>query len=340
MAYWDAPRAPTSAALLVRMGAERGVPVDTCLRGTSLRPDHLDDPHKEVSATQELAVIGNLLKALDYPPGLGLEVGARYHLTTYGIWGFALISSPTPRSALDLASRFLSLTFAFCHIRVREREGEMQLVLKGCDVPPALQRFVVERDATAFRTLQREVYGSPVPGSRMSFTYPAPNDIDAITDIIGITPSFNATENVVACDSAVLDTLLPQANAHTAALAQEQCRELLQKRLARTGLAGQVRDALLIRPAGPPTADEVAASLHISGRTMQRKLAEEGTSFRNLMNEVRERLAEELLASGLPVTEVARRLGYAELSSFSQAFRRWKGMSVRTFRTQQGTRRA
>ena len=106
MAYWDTPRAPTSAALLVRTGTEHGVAAETCLRGTALRPGHLDDPHTEVSAAQELAIIGNLLEALDHPTGLGLEVGAQYHLTTYGMWGFALISNSTPRSALgSLRSR-------------------------------------------------------------------------------------------------------------------------------------------------------------------------------------------------------------------------------------------
>lgn len=332
MAYWDAPRASTSTVLLVRTGVERGVPVETCLRGTSLRPHQLDDPHTEVSAAQELSVIANLLDALGHPPGLGLEVGAQYHLTTYGIWGFALISSPTPRSALDLSSRYLSLMFAFCRIKVREADGETQLVLKAPDVPPAVRRFVVERDAAAFHTLQREVYGSSVPGSRMSLAHPAPPDLGAATEALGITPSFGAAENIVACDSAVLDTPLPQANSHTAALAQEQCRDLLQRRLARAGLAGQVRDALVARLSSPPTADEVATALHLSGRTMQRKLAAEGTSFRELLSEVRERLAEELLATGLPVAEVARRLGYAELSSFSQAFRRWKGLNARDFR--------
>ena len=66
-------------------------------------------------------MIANLLRALGDPPGLGLEAGIRYHLTTYGIWGFAMISSPTWRSAIDIGLRYLDLTFAFTRIQARDR---------------------------------------------------------------------------------------------------------------------------------------------------------------------------------------------------------------------------
>jgi AraC-like DNA-binding protein len=70
-------------------------------------------------------------------------------------------------------------------------------------------------------------------------------------------------------------------------------------------------------------------------RTLRRHLVAEGTSFQELRDEVREQLAVELLGDlGLSVTEVARRLGYAETSAFSHAFKRWRGVSPRTFQQQ------
>src|SRR5437773_11316119 len=92
---WDTPRSSASAALLVRFAAENGVPSQRCLRRTGLTQAVLDDPAGEIRARQELAVVRNIVRTLDDPPGLGLEAGSRYHLTTYGIWGFALISSST-----------------------------------------------------------------------------------------------------------------------------------------------------------------------------------------------------------------------------------------------------
>jgi len=131
----------------------------------------------------------------------------------------------------------------------------------------------------------------------------------------------------------ILDLPLPQANEHTTAIAREQCRQLLASRHARTGVAGQVRDYLLARTAAPPDAEQVAAALHMSERTLRRRLAAEDVSFRGLLDEIREQLAEEFLVTGrMPVAEVAQRLGYTEVSSFSQAFRRWKSVGPREFR--------
>ncbi|GAB90071.1 AraC family transcriptional regulator [Gordonia rhizosphera] len=338
MVHWDLPRAPTSALMMTQVGAEHGVPVEVCLRGTRLRPDDLDDPQREISAQQELAVVVNLLGALGNPPGLGLDAGVHYHLTTYGIWGFALISSPTLRSALDLGLRFVDLTFSLGRIRGREEADEMQLVLDAPDVPLTVRRFLIERDAAAIQTLQSELFATPIPVHRISFAFPPPAGGNGrAAEIFGVVPTFDAAENIIAFDPELLDAPLPQASEHTATVAADQCRDLLARRQARTGLAGQVRDTLVARLADPPGADQVAARLNISGRTLRHRLAAEGTSFRALLDEAREHMAEELLVNaGLTVAETAQRLGYVEVSSFSQAFRRWKGVGPRAYRAGHG----
>ncbi len=334
---WDVVRAPTSVLLLVRLADDHGIGVEVCLRGTGLSVDQLGDRSVETTAEQELIIIANLLDALDDADGLGLEAGARYHLTTYGIWGFALISSPTLRSAIDVGLRYLDLTFAFTRIEMHESDGEMRFVVDAPDVPSRLRRFVVEREFAGIQLIMRELLASPIPILGASFVFPAPDRLDPYVDQFGITPEFAAAENVLVCDATLLDDPLPQANDYTAALAQAQCVELLEQRRARSGLAGQVRELIVARPADPPSADTVARQLHMSPRTLRQRLAGEGTSFRELLNEVRERLAEEMLiAGGLTVAQTAERLGYLELSSFSQAFRRWKGMGPRAYRQRHG----
>ncbi|NMN93752.1 AraC family transcriptional regulator [Nocardiaceae bacterium YC2-7] len=330
---WDLPRTPTSILVLLRLAADHDVPAQVCLRGTGIRADRLQQPNAEVTGRDEQLVIANLLDALGNRAGLGVEAGNRYHLTTYGIWGFALISSPTLRSAIDVGLRYLDLTFAFTHIHTREQNGEFQFVLDTPGIPVPLQRFAVERDASAIRLLERELFAAPTPVERASFIYPAPDDVGPYIETFGVTPEFGAQENILALPPALLDLPLPQANEHTAALAQAQCRDMLQQRNERAGLAGRVRDLLLANPAAPPSAEQVAHELNMSSRTLRHRLGAEGTSFRDLLDEVRQRLAEEMLVSGrLTVAETAQRLGYVELSSFSQAFRRWNGMGPRAYR--------
>ncbi|WP_330252820.1 AraC family transcriptional regulator [Nocardia sp. NBC_00565] len=332
MVQWEIPRPPTSVSALVDLGVDLGVPTAACLAGTGLTEAALREGGTEVTARQEQSVVGNLMAATDGRDLLGLEVGSRFHLTSFGFWGFALLSSPTLGGALDVALQFLDLTYAWSHFELRRIGDEVQLVLDAPDVPEPLRRFAIERDLAVIATLQRELFADQILARRVVLAFP-PADPQRYEQILGITPEFAGDETVLALDAALLDLPMPQANAHAQALAQEQCRELLERSSARTGLAGRVRDLLLARPVDPPTAERVARELMMSSRNLRERLAAERTSYRELLDEIREHLAEEMLVGGLTVAQAAERLGYQEVSSFSHAFRRWKGMGPRAYRT-------
>ncbi|WP_406861476.1 AraC family transcriptional regulator [Streptomyces sp. HUAS MG47] len=337
MVRWTLGRSPSNVRVLIGLGADHGVPPETSLADTGLRESALRDPSVTVGARQELTVVANLLRALGNPPGLGLEAGARCHLTSYGVWGFAMASSPSWRSAIDMGVRYLDLTYTFTRIRIRDHGETFHLVLDVPDVPSHLQRFLLEHTSAAIQTLQNELLGSTVPVRDVGYAFPPPaSGRQRYAEIFGTPPVFGAAENVVGIPTEILDVPLPQYDALTTALARDRCRRLLDDLDTDTALAGRVRDYLLTRASAPPALERVAADLHMSERTLRRRLAGEGVSFRGLLDGIREQLAEELLVDGgLPVAEVAQRLGYAEVSSFSQAFRRWKGMSPRAYRARQ-----
>jgi AraC-like DNA-binding protein len=331
---WDAPRSPASALLLTRLADERGLPADTALAGTGLDLGALLAPGGEVTGRQELTVIRNLLRHCGAAPDLALQAGSRYHLTTYGIWGFALASSRTVRDALAVGARFVDLSFTFCEVQIEESEGELRVCLDDAALPEDVRTFIVTRDLAGLRTILTELVSSGLPLRSLSLRQPAPADERPYTELFGVAPSFSASRNVAVLDAALLDLPLPQADELTAAITEAQCRQVLEGRRARTGVAGQVRDTLVRSPAHMPDIGAVARQLAVSERTLRRRLLAEGTSFRSLADEVRETLAEELLTTGsLSVEEVGRRLGYAEPASFTHAFSRWKGMSPRIFTT-------
>jgi AraC-like DNA-binding protein len=318
-------RSPASVALLLRLGEERGL--TGLLYGTGLTPDL----PAEVTAAQELRVVRNLVAATPDEPDLGLEAGTRYHLTTYGIWGFALLSSPTLRAALDVGVRYVDLSYAFCRLSVEEHADEVRLHLDP-DVPAAVRRFVVLRDSAALRQIQVEVFGAAAPLRRMELPLPQPPVTDRFEEVYGVTPVFGAARATAVLDAGLLDLPLPQADPATAGLAESQCRALLARRRDRTGIAGEVRDLLVADPGAMPAVGRVATALALSERSLRRRLAEEGTTYRDLVAEVRETLAVALLASGLGVEQVARRLGYAETAAFTHAFTRWRGAPPSTLR--------
>lgn len=324
---WDFRRSVASARLLAELACEHGMPVSASLQHTGLDPAALADPGTEIEARQELQLIRNVVQALPQVPGLGLAAGTRYHLTAYGIWGFALISSPTLRSAIDVALRYLDLTFAFNRMTLEADARELRLVLDDRDIPEDVRRFCVERDAAAILTIQRELLGKPIVLRSLSLRLSRPSYAVRLSRLFGVKPQYGAERNVAAFDAALLDLPLPQANELTARACEDQCRRLLGERRARGGLSGKVRDRLLREPGRMPDMETAAAELNVASRTLRRKLLDEGTSYRALQDEVREALAVELLGTArLSIEGIAERLGYAETSSFIHAFKRWKGV--------------
>src|SRR5919197_4902649 len=122
-------RGIASVHLLVGLAAEHGVGAARCLAGSGIRPERLEDPFAEIEAAQELVVVRTLVRHLGDIPGIGLEAGRRYRLTAYGIWGYALLSSRTLRSASEFGIRYLHLTFAFNRFRAESVPNGLRVVL-------------------------------------------------------------------------------------------------------------------------------------------------------------------------------------------------------------------
>ncbi|WP_420958865.1 AraC family transcriptional regulator [Burkholderia gladioli] len=340
MSFWDFTRSPASVRLLVDFGGERDVPHATLLAGTGLTQAQLGDPNVEVTAAQELGVAGNLLRALGHPNGLGLEVGLRYHFSTYGVWGYGLIASATARDALALAMRFLPLTYAFTVITYREEPDAGILEFDAPALPVTLSRFCVERDMAAAAMLLQETAGADSVLSR--FTLQAARATSArhattpALRIGGVELKYGARSNSLVFERTYLDRQLPHANPITVSMCEQMCRRLLDARRARVGTLTMVRHYLNAGWDGRPLSlEEMARMMSTSTRTLKRRLQEDGTTFRTLLNESRSAMAETLLSDvRLTLTEIAERLGYSDLSSFSQAFKRWYGVAPQVYRVE------
>ncbi|TDV57376.1 AraC family transcriptional regulator [Actinophytocola oryzae] len=327
--HWDFPRSIAGTGLLVRFGTDRGVPPERLLAGSGLTTTGLSNPRAEVTAHQELRVVRNLAAAL---PEAGLAVGREYHATTFGILGFAFISSPTMRDAVAVALRYLDLSFTFSIPSVSIVDGEVLLTIDDRLLPDDVARFLVERDLAAIHTVIDELVPGGVPLTGVDFRFPPRVSDEEYREVFGLAPEFGCRATVARFAAAYLDEPLPQANPHTVAMCEAQCRELVSSRRARTGMAHEVRELLSGFGAVSAQMTDVARRLGVSTRTLRRRLEDEGTSFRALLDEVREALAEELLTRGaVPVEDVAYRLGYAEASSFIHAFKRWKGVTPSAF---------
>ncbi|MEY4428870.1 MAG: hypothetical protein RLZZ182_1559 [Pseudomonadota bacterium] len=333
-ARWNFRRGVASTRLLIQLAEELGMSHGELVEGLPLGPDVLDDPRGEVEATTELAVIERMVARLGHVPGLGLIAGSRYRLTTYGIWGYALISSPTLRSAADMALRYLHLTFAFTDITMEEADGFATFTLGDDEVPPHLRRFLVERDAAGIQQITNDLFHRTVHALQsLSFRWPEPADVSAYEAVFGVRPRFGQALNRSRLPSAMLDLPLPQAHPATARLCEELCRQLLDERQERSGVSARVRARLLQMPGHLPSMEQIAQEWGMTSRTLRRHLLQEGVTFRELLDEVRVALACEMIGrANMGQREVADRLGFNDSSAFIQAFRRWKGVTPSEFR--------
>ncbi|OBC00575.1 hypothetical protein A5784_19820 [Mycobacterium sp. 852013-50091_SCH5140682] len=313
------------------------MPHSDALHGTPLTREALDDLDAEVRLRDELQILTNILDALPDVAGLGVEAGLRCHAASPGIWGLALMSSRTLGDAMSVGMSLAALSFCLCRLSVTTdtADGTGRLVLDPTALPFGIRRFAVERDSTGIQTLQRDLLMNPDAQLRVAYTMKRPleDEVRRYTEVFGVEPEFDAPQNCLIVSLESLSAPLPQANQYARSMAEKQAVELLRQRSARAGVAGLLRDLMLANPSPVLSLDEAARQLAVSSRTLRRHLAQEGVSLRVLQEEVREALAEELLVTdGQSVAEIAERLGYSQVSSFTQAFRRWKGVGPQEYR--------
>ena len=325
MSARDCERSITSMRLMAELGAAHGLSVRACLAGTGVRERDLEDAAALVAPEQELGLIRNLVTHLGPVPALGIEAGLRYHFTAFGMLGLAMAASPDARGALEIALRYFNLTFAFTDFQVAETADETCVTLDDRFVPPDLRRFIVERDVAALVCVQRDLCPEFPILRDIDFALPPPGNERRYEALLGLRPSFGAARSVIRLNSAALRRPLPQANAIARKAAEDRCRLLLDRRRARSGLALRIRERLLRENAGMPDMETVARDLCMTPRTLRRRLDGEGTTFSTIRDEVRLALAEELLSmTELSIAEISNRLGYADPTSFTNAFKGWK----------------
>jgi AraC-like DNA-binding protein len=331
--YHDFRRSLTGCQLTVQLGLEHGLTLQQCLSGSGITAGMLEDPAAEISLAQEIDLTRNVVTPLRHLPALGVEAGLRYSLSSFGIWGFALLASSSIRAALDVATRYHALAMSFNPIALQTMDGAMRLVYADKDSPKDLRSFSAERALAVTVRLTRELAGKAMPMRDLRLRTSRPPYAARLEQVFGVMPQFGAADNSFAIDGPWLDTPIVFGNAIVAKQVEDQCRELLERRRHREGMARKVRDLIVRSPMSIPSMEAIAGELCMTGRTLRRKLDDEHTSYRELVEEVRQTLAQELLkTAGMKMEEVAERLGYSDATSFAHAFRRWKGRAPSEFR--------
>lgn len=253
-------------------------------------------------------------------------------LHSFGLVAHLLISSPdllTAVTALARVSGMLSPTFSMGVTRESGMCTVTITVLPG-KLPVPMQRY----DAIATTILEgaRWITGRSVVPKTLFHPYPAPDGQQRWEQAFGCRVAFGASSFRMVFDEKDMSLPIPTADPAMAALCERMSNQTAQEQTGHfTAKVRQVLSKNLAK--GDPRREHVAEVLCLSERTLQRRLSEEGTNFAELVDKLRQELAERLLAQGhLSTTEIAFELGFSDPSNFYRACKRWFGHSPRGMR--------
>jgi AraC-like DNA-binding protein len=325
---------------LVSLCARWGVSADVLLEGTGLTLDTLKDPATRLPVPVCSAVVERA-RQLTGEPALAFAMGLHMRLSWHGFLGFAAMTSGTVREAIEIAQRFIRTRTSAFELSTYVEGGAASLVLEERVSLGPLREFTVIMLLVGIGQIAKDVTGHGLTGvAECAFPRPAyAVDLLARAEQLGAgTMRFDRPAHRLVFDASILDLPVVTSDPAAMELARAQCdRELATRAEAGTDggtFLGSVRRAIAVRSGdGFRSLDEVAKKLHLSTRTLKRRLAEQGSSFSQVLDEVRRQRALLLLEDRrLALEEIAGRLGYSDAANFTRAFRRWTGQTPAAFR--------
>jgi len=270
----------------------------------------------------------NLAVEVTDDPCFGVSAGQHVHPTTFHALGYAWLASRTLREALDRFVRFTRLVSTALTLRSIAVGSEFELVIElVSDVLP-FSPAAGDAGAVALVMMCRTSYGDAFRPLRVRFRRPRPPCEPQFDALFRAPIAYGAPDNALVFAVVDLDRELPTGNAELARASDEVILHYLA-RFDREDVVTQARMTLMdLLPSGQTSAHRVAEAMHLSERSLQRKLAEHRTSLARLREDTRRELANQYVRnSRYSVGEITYMLGFSEPASFTRAFHRWNGMS-------------
>ncbi|GAA5315430.1 MAG: AraC family transcriptional regulator [Candidatus Pelagadaptatus aseana] len=309
-----------------------GLDSEACLDNTGISQTMLSDPEAGITLEQEFQFYRNILTISD-DPLIGLKLGEIFRPEAYGLYGYAILSAKTLRESLQLAAEMGTLNFSHYRFLIQEDNNKTYIAFTPqYALPPDLIQIYSDRDIQAAITASQYLQGIAI---KPRFVYLIHNDLSQLSayqDYFECPVILGHHQNELHFDRALLDTPLPKHDMETSRYFQDQCQLLLEKLGGKSSLIESVRELLIASPGQFPSIEDVAAKLNYSVRSLRRHLDGEGSSYRQLLNEIRNQLAQEYLATNMSIEQIAELLGYTEPGNFSHAFKRWHGLSPKQYR--------
>ena len=320
-----------NAVHLAELVGRWGVTPAALFRGTSLRRSDLTKPGQRLPVRTLVDLIERA-RRLTGEPALGVYFGLQMRISWHGYLGLAAMASPNVHHALELAVRFVPTLTGALALELDLHGSKASLTIREQADFGAARDAIVLALVVGIWQLGCTLTGRQLGGA-VELAMPEPSYFARFAGVTPAMPRFDRPEHRLIFDAETLS--LPFVTADAAAL--QMTREQCERELDALGFEGPFRDRVralaLHGGGGSRTLVDVAAQLHISPRTLKRRLADLKTTYSKILDEERKRRAIALLrTTTLTTEEIAERLGYTDVANFGRAFRRWTRRTPGSYR--------
>lgn len=331
------------AAILTRFLQEKGLDSSQILAQAGIDPDILDNSAAWISTQQYADLIQACLTMTDNP-AIGLEYGQRLNISTHGLLGYAVMSSPSLEKAAELAMKYIQIRNQLIHIdfQILDKGTESDAEAAICfDVPlsaPDLYRFEIETSISSLFGIWRELLGNSEGVTAVHFSYPEPDKLQPYKQLFDVPVVFSQPNNAMCFSPAAFDRLARITDPTLTRIAEQQCESLLQQQeVVESGhqqeLGASIRTLLLKSPGEFLNQQQIAEKLGITPRTLSRRLKRENLTFKSIIDDVRKQLALQCLTSTQwSIDEIAYMLNYSDAANFRRAVKRWTNLTPKQYR--------
>lgn len=319
-------------ALLADLCTQWGVSKTQLLAHSPLAQLDLNAADTRVSLAELNWFVARAIK-LTRQPAFGIYAASALKLATHGFFGFAILSSATLADAADMLEKYALLQSGPFFIE-RAQQADEQILRLGChSKPPAeLDATYAEAFLLTIAYVAKDLVADPIDNFSIRLKAPLPDYYASLADSLPCPLQYGQTENELHFPTALLDKPIKHANPASFQLAKTQCEQTLQELSAHGQIENRVRALICSDLSQPPDLPAVAKQCHLSTRSLKRKLAECGTGYTTLLEEIRTAAAIRYFTDQqLSVKEVALRLGFSSTTNFSRAFKKWTGKSPRHY---------
>ncbi len=313
---------------------ELGVSASAVVRRAGLPQGFIEQP-RVVLNTEELFALWRAVGEVSTNPAIGLLLGTETKTERFHPIGLAALSSENFGAAVEQIARYKQLTCPEEILQEKDEEEwriQFRWLLADDVEPPVLNECCF----AWVLSIARHGTGTRLSPVRVEFVQPRPH-VKTIERHFGCRVVSGAPRNAIVFRAADAQRPFVTRNAELLAMLAPQFEEELKQESGDENFVERVRIAIQQKLTGRrPTIEAIADALHISSRTLQRRLQDEGSSFQRVLEEARHHLARHYLNNSvLELNEAAYLLGYEDSNSFVRAFRTWEGVPPARWREKQ-----